>query len=113
MMEHPHLHCIMPAGGLSFDRGHRVHVNRKGGFFIHYKVLSEKFRGKFLTLLKEAYQKGEPEFRGKLLAVKGPVKFFRFLTPLYNKAWVVNIQAPLGKPERKHRNCQKASRTGK
>lgn len=100
MMEHPHLHCIMPAGGLSFDRQHWVHANKKDGFFIHVKVLSRKFRGKFLDLLKQSCQKGELEFKGRLSPIKGPVQFARFLTPLYKKEWVVNIQAPLGKPEK-------------
>jgi hypothetical protein len=100
LMEHPHLHCIMPAGGLSFDREHWLHAGKKDGFFIHYKVLSEKFRGKFLAFLKQAYHKGELEFKGRLSAIKGPVQFTRFLSWLYRKDWVVNIQAPMGKPEK-------------
>ena len=100
MVEHPHLHCIMPAGGLSFDRGHWVHINKKGNFFIHYKVLSEKFRGKFLDLLKQAYHKGKLEFKGSLSGIKGPLQFSCFLSPLYRKNWVVNIQAPMGNPEK-------------
>lgn len=100
MMEHPHLHCIMPAGGLSFDNGHWVHAGKKGGFFAHFKVLSRKFRGKFLDLLKQGYDRGELVFNGKLAPIKGPVQFNRFLTPLYVKDWVVNIQKPLGKPEK-------------
>ena len=98
MMEHPHLHCIMPAGGLSFDRKHWVHAGKKDGFFIHYKVLSEKFRGKYLDLLSQAYLRGELDFHGNLLKIKGPVQFTRFLSPLYNKDWVVNIQKPIGNP---------------
>jgi hypothetical protein len=100
MMGHPHLHCIMPAGGLSFDREHWVHVNRKCNFFIHYKVLSKKFRGKFLGMLEEAYSKGGLEFKGSLADIKGPLQFARFLASLYKKDWVVNIQPPMGKPEK-------------
>jgi hypothetical protein len=59
MTEHPHLHCIMPAGGLSFDRGHWVQVPDKNNFFIAGKVLSKKFRGKFLGMLKQSKEKGE------------------------------------------------------
>lgn len=65
MIEHPHLHCIMP-GGLSFDKEHWVYPNKKKDFFIHYKVLSRKFRGKFLDLLEQSYHKGELVFHGKL-----------------------------------------------
>lgn len=100
MIEHPHLHCIMPAGGLSFDNGNWIHTNKKDDFFIHYKVLSRKFRGKFLDLLKQEYDREKLVFNGKLAAIKGPVQFSRFLTPLYGKEWVVNIQAPFGKPEK-------------
>jgi hypothetical protein len=98
MMEHPHVHCIMPAGGLSFDKVHWVHTNKKDDFFIHYKVLSGKFRGKFLDLLKQAYCKGELEFKGPLASISGKVKFAGFTDKLYRKEWVVNIQKPFGKP---------------
>lgn len=100
MMEHPHLHCIMPAGGLSFDNGHWVHPGKKGGFFVHFKVLSRKFRGKFLDLLKQGHNRGELVFNGNLTPIKGPIQFVRFLAPLYAKEWVVNIQKPFGKPEK-------------
>jgi hypothetical protein len=99
-MEHPHLHCIMPAGGLSFDKGHWVHTRKKNDFFIYYKVLSEKFRGKYLDLLKQAYSKGELEFKGNLAAIAGKARFTCFTDNLYKKEWVVNIQKPLGKPEK-------------
>jgi hypothetical protein len=100
MMEHPHLHCIMPAGGLSFDKGHWVYARKKGDFFIYHKVLSSKFRGKFLDLLKQVYGKGKLEFKGDLLSIAGKAKFAGFIDNLYRKEWVVNIQPPLGKPEK-------------
>ena len=100
MKEHPHLHCIMPAGGLSFDREHWVHVPDKNNFFIAGKVLAKKFRGKFLYMLKQEKEKGELDFHGKLAGIKGPVQFNSFLTPLYAKDWVVNVQKPMGNPEK-------------
>lgn len=100
MKEHPHLHCIMPAGGLSFDREHWVHVPDKNKFFIAGKVLGKKFRGKFLDMLKQEKEKGDLDFHGKLAAIKGPVQFNRFLMPLYKKDWVVNVQKPMGNPEK-------------
>lgn len=98
MMEHPHLHCIMPAGGLSFDNGHWLRPDKKDKFFVHVKVLSSKFRGKFLYLLKQACDKGELEFKGKLAAIGGKMDFSNFTYTLKQKDWVVNIQAPLGNP---------------
>jgi len=100
MMEHPHLHCIMPEGGLSFDKKHWVHTRKKNDFFIYYKILSEKFRGKFLHLLKLAYCKGELEFKGNLASISGKGTFANFTNKLYRFNWVVNIQKPLGKPEK-------------
>ena len=100
MMEHPHLHCIMPAGGMSFDKLHWVHPVKKGGFFIHYKVLSRKFRGKFLDMLKQSYHKGELVFPGEPQKISGKRNFISLTDKLYKKEWVVNIQAPMGKPEK-------------
>jgi len=100
MREHPHLHCIMPAGGLSFDREHWVHVPDKNNFFIAGKVLAQKFRGKFLDMLKKSKEKEELDFCGKLSVIQGPVQFNRFLTPLYKKDWVVNVQKPMGNPDK-------------
>jgi hypothetical protein len=100
MTEHPHLHCIMPAGGLSFDKKHWVHTNKKDDFFIHYKVISRKFRGKFLDLLQHAFDKGQLVFKGKITKTGGKKNFALFKNKLYNMEWVVNIQRPLGKPEK-------------
>lgn len=100
MMEHPHLHCIMPAGGLSFDREHWVHTDKKDDFFIYYKVISRKFRGKFLDLLQKTFDKGQLNFKGDCLELAGKRKFTIFKDKLYKKEWVVNIQKPFGKPEK-------------
>lgn len=98
MMEHPHLHCIMPSGGLSPDKQHWVHPRKKNNFFVHVKVLSRMFRGKYLDLLKKSCANAELSFSGKLSAIKGPRQFEGFLSKLYKKEWVVNIQAPMGNP---------------
>jgi hypothetical protein len=100
MMEHPHLHCIIPSGGLSSDKQHWVHPNKKNKFFIHVNVLSRKFRGKYLDLLQQAYNKGELKFTGKQYSNGGKGKFSTLINRLYQKEWVVNIQAPFGKPEK-------------
>ena len=100
MMEHPHLHCIMPAGGLSFDRSHWVHTSKSNDFFIYYKVLSKKFRGKFLDFLQMAYNKSNLSFKDKLAPIGGKKNFEALLSSLYKKAWVVNIQKPFAHPEK-------------
>ena len=88
----------MPAGGLSFDKGHWVHTQGKNDFLVHYKVLSGKFRGKFLCLLKQAYSSGSLQLKGNLACFSGKKTFSGFLSKLYKKGWVVNIQAPFGNP---------------
>lgn len=100
MMEHPHLHCIMPAGGLSFDREHWVHTDNKEDFFIYYKVISRKFRGKFLDLLQQAFDKDMLIFKGDIREMATKRKFATFKDKLYKMEWVVNIQKPFGKPEK-------------
>ena len=100
MIQHPHLHCIMPAGGLSFDKKHWVHTSKKDNFFIYYKVISRKFRGKYLDQLKRAYEKGQLIFKGDLYKFSGKRNFADYWGKLYKKEWVVNIQPPLGKPEK-------------
>jgi len=98
MKEHPHLHCIMPAGGLSFDRNHWVHPQKKNDFFVFYKVISQKFRGKFLDLLNQAHSKGELQFYGSTRSLQNTSQFSKFKDQLHKKNWVVNIQAPFGSP---------------
>lgn len=100
MMGHPHLHCIMPAGGLSFDNSHWVHTKKSNDFFVYYKVISSKFRGKFLDLLQKAYAKGDLAFIGKLVEVAGKKNFNTLVEGLYKKSWVVNIQKPFARPEK-------------
>lgn len=100
MMEHPHLHCIMPAGGLSADKQHWVRSQKKNDFFIHVKAISRKFRGKFLDLLKKQYTNEKLTCKGSLSCLSTKGKFFSLCAKLYDIEWVVNIQAPLGKPEK-------------
>lgn len=100
MMEHPHLHCIMPAGGLSVDKTHWVHVNKKDDFFIYVKVLSRKFRGKFLAMLEQAFLNNHLKLNGKLANIKEQKAIENSISKLYKKEWVVNIQPPLGHPDK-------------
>jgi hypothetical protein len=90
----------MPAGGLSCNREHWVHLPDKNKFFIAGKVLASKFRGKFLHMLKQLKENGELDFHGKLSGIKGPVQFDQFVSPLYSTNWVVNVQKPMGNPQR-------------
>jgi hypothetical protein len=96
LMDHPHLHCIVPGGGLSLDGTHFVQSRKK--FFIPFKVLSRKFRGKFLCYLKEAYQQGDLGFFGKIELLAGKRNFQSLIDALYQKEWVVYCKKPFKSP---------------
>lgn len=98
MMEHPHIHMIMPAGGLSFDKEHWVHTDKKNKFFIAQKVIAAKFKGKFLEFMQQAKDKNELILSGDTAFMTTQYKWANFKSSLYKKNWVVNVQAPFGSP---------------
>ena len=98
MMEHPHLHCIMPAGGL--DANKSTWIKARNDFFVHFKVVSRKFRGKFLDLTKHAYMKGELRCKGAINGLTDKTSFARLTDKLYKMEWVVNIQPPFANPQK-------------
>jgi len=97
LIDHPHLHCLVTAGGLSLD-GQRW-ISSRADFFMPVKVLSSLFRGKFLDGLKKAYEAGKLKFPGKIEALKGDPSFNKFLTDLYQQEWVVYAKPPLKRVE--------------
>jgi len=94
---HPHLHIIIPAGGLSPD--HTRWVRSRNKYFLPKKVLRRVFRGKFREALKQAFQDGLLRFEGKLKLLAKPKIFAAWLRPLYRKDWVVYLKRPFGGPE--------------
>jgi hypothetical protein len=98
MMEHPHLHCIVPAGGLSFDEERWIHP-RKKDFFVPVDVLSSLFRGKFLSYLGKAYEEGKLKFPGEIGELNLNVNFNRYRNSLYGKKWITYCKPPFGGPE--------------
>lgn len=98
LMDHPHLHCLVPGGGLSPD-GKRWVPSRED-FFLPVNVLSALFRGKFLDKLKKAYEAGELTFAGQIEGLKEASAFKKYLNDLYDQEWVVYCKPPLGNPEK-------------
>ena len=94
---HPHVHCVVPAGGLSFD--HHRWVKSHHAFFLPVKVLGRVFRGKFVAALKRAFQDGQLSFHGDLKLLAQPKTFFAWLRPFFRKDWVVYAKRPFGGPE--------------
>jgi len=87
LLDHPHIHCIVTGGGLSLDKN--KWISSRENFFIHVKVLSSLFRGKFLYHLKQLYQQEKLFFPGKIKYLKDKSNFKKLLDELYNKDWVV------------------------
>lgn len=97
LMHHPHLHCVVPGGGLSADGEHWV--ASRPGFFLPVRVLSRFFRRRFLQLLGLAFDRGELQFVCALQPLLERKAFQRYLDPLREKEWVVYAKAPFAGPE--------------
>src|SRR5712664_3472139 len=94
---HPHVHCVVPAGGLSPDR--RRWIKPRYAFFLPVKVLSRVFRGKFVAALQRAFREQRLRFQGSLTPLAQPKTFTAWLRPLFRKDWVVYSKRPFGGPE--------------
>jgi hypothetical protein len=101
---HPHVHGIVTGGGLSCNGQGLVDasprwVASRPGFFLPVRVLSRVFRGKFLKLLRAAFDRGQLVFPGQLALLTEATAFVKWLAPLYAKDWVVYVKPPFGGPE--------------
>jgi hypothetical protein len=94
---HPHVHCVIPAGGLSLDQTHWVKSQNR--FFLPLKVLSRVFRGKFVAGLRQVFQNGQLHFPGTLAPLAQPKTFAAWLRLLFRKDWVIYAKRPFGGPE--------------
>ena len=95
LLHHPHLHCVVPGGGLSPDENW---VSCRPGFFLPVRVLSRLFRRLFLERLEAAFHKGKLSFFGELAGLHDPAEFLHYLAPLKETEWVVYAKAPFGGP---------------
>src|SRR5262249_7507651 len=94
---HPHVHMIVPGGGISFD-GTRW-VSCRPRFFLPVRVLSRLFRRLFLGKLVAAHQAGRLAFFGDHAMLAEPRAFAAFLTPLRKTEWVVYAKKPFAGPQ--------------
>src|SRR4029077_4585020 len=97
LLHHPHVHCVIPVGGLSLDGKHWVRLRYV--FFLPVKVLSRVFRGKFIAALKRAFRDGELSFPGSIRHLADEKAFHSFLRSLFRQDWVVYAKRPFGGPE--------------
>jgi Putative transposase/Transposase zinc-binding domain len=97
LLHHPHIHCVVPAGGL--DPEHTHWIPSQDRFFLPVKVLSRVFRGKFVAALRELYAQGQLHFHGSLISLQSPQAFHAMLRSLFRTDWVVYSKRPFGSAE--------------
>jgi hypothetical protein len=96
LQHHPHVHCVVPAGGLTADGPGWIHA--RSTFFLPVKVLRQVFRGKLVAGLREAFQHGRLQFPGTLQPLATETAFRAYLRSLYRQSWVVYAKPPFGSP---------------
>jgi hypothetical protein len=97
LQHHPHLHCIVPGGGLSPDQTRWVSC--RPGFLLPVRVLSRRFRTVFLARLQAAFAAGELRFSGALADLEAPLAFAKRVDALRGIDWVVYAKRPFAGPE--------------
>lgn len=93
---HPHLHCVIPGGGLSPDQSRWITC--RPGFFLPVRVLSRLFRRLFLESLQKAFDQGQLEFPGEIDGLRERQAFRDYLAPVVRAEWVVYAKPPFGGP---------------
>ena len=119
MTHHPHVHMIVPGGGISLETApvgpaesglapgktgqpkaqQERWIASRGNFLVHVHVLARMFRGKMLAMLKEAHACGRLQFFNTHAGLADPNTFMRFLGPLHRTHWIVYCKAPFAGPE--------------
>jgi hypothetical protein len=97
LIPHPHIHCVVPGGGLSPD--HTRWISAPSNFFLPVKVLSRVFRGKFVAGLRRLFARHQLRFFGECMPLQEEKRFAVFLRTLYHQDWVVYAKPPFGGPE--------------
>ena len=97
LQRHPHVHCVVPGGGLSPD--HSRWIRSVPQFFLPVRVLSRVFRGKFVDGLQRAFLRKQLVFLGPCQSLANEKAFAAFLRSLFREDWVVYAKAPFGGPE--------------
>src|SRR6202162_5034135 len=96
LLHHPHLHCVVPGGGLSPDESQWISC--QVGFFLPVQVLSRLFRRLFLERLLKAFDEGKLEFFSSLESLRDRSSFLDYLAPLREVEWVVYAKRPFAGP---------------
>jgi hypothetical protein len=98
LLLHPHIHCVIPGGGLSHDK--RTWINCRNKFFLPVRVLSRLYRRLFLELLMQAFNQDRLKFYGKISHLSDPESFGKLLKKCIKTEWVVYAKPPFGGAEK-------------
>jgi Putative transposase/Transposase zinc-binding domain len=96
LQHHPHVHCVVPMGGLAPDGARWIHARPR--YFLPIAVLRKRFRGKLVAGLRDAFRAGRLDFPGALAPLKRDAAFGAFVRSLYRQPWVVYAKPPFGSP---------------
>jgi hypothetical protein len=97
LLHHPHVHCVVPAGGLAPDNARWIRAQHS--FFLPVKILSRVFRGKFVEGLRGLHARGKLGFHGALASLQNEKAFAALLRSLFRADWVVYSKRPFGGAE--------------
>ena len=97
LMDHYHLHCIIPAGALSYDRKKWSAASRN--YLFRVESLAKEFQRRYLNKLDKAYRKNALSFHGRAERYKDEKQFEKLLIALWDKQWITYAKQPFGGPE--------------
>jgi hypothetical protein len=97
LMDHPHIHYIVPGGGLNSEK--TKWINSKESYLLPVKILSKVFRGKFLSMLEKSFNEAKLEFSGKVESLQNKSEFQSLLVEASRKNWVVYSKEPFAGAE--------------
>ncbi len=97
LMDHFHLHCIIPAGALSFDKKQWVAVKNK--YLFRVQSLAKEFRKRYLKKLETAYKQNKLKFYGRSSGFEVQKEFWQLIKTVKNKSWIAYSKQPFGGPE--------------
>jgi hypothetical protein len=97
LMDHFHLHCIIPAGVLSFDK--KKWIGARGKYLFKVESLAKEFQKRYLHKLEKAYKQEKLSFQGKASAYADRKNFIKLINTLWDKQWLTYSKQPFGGPE--------------
>ena len=97
LMDHYHLHCIIPAGALSYDRKRWISARTK--YLFRVQSLAKEFQRRYLNKLEKLYRKNQLSFNGRAERYRDEKQFIKLLAALWDKQWITYAKQPFGGPE--------------